>query len=131
MINFEGGGIPDLHRPRISLSCLRSYWNPPYTRLSETLPPRHRQPFAVQVQVHQRKVGTQPMMVLLNPSVSHLLEAEDALQDPERMFYLGSQVGLHPILGPLYLIDEVPVLDPPAGHILRSRSRLPDRFFLS
>src|SRR5437773_12404418 len=98
MINFEGGGIPDLHRPRISLSCLRSYWNPPYTRLSETLPPRHRQPFAVQVQVHQRKAGAQPMMVLLNPSVSHLLETKDALQNSERMFHLRSHSGLYPVL---------------------------------
>jgi hypothetical protein len=40
----------------------------------------------------------QPMMVLLNPAVSHLLETEDALQYPERMFHLRSHSGLHPVL---------------------------------
>src|SRR5271165_5492464 len=95
---LKAAGIPDLHRPGIPLDCLRPYWNPPFTWLSETLRPRHRQPFAVQVQVHQRKAGAQSMMVLLNPSVSHLLEAEDALQNPERMFHLRSHHGLHPVL---------------------------------
>jgi hypothetical protein len=96
---LKAAGISAVHRPRISLYCLRPYRNPPFTRLSETLPPRHRQPFAVQVQVHQRKAGAQPMMVLLNPSVSHLLETEDALQNPEWMFHLRSHSGLHPVLG--------------------------------
>src|SRR6266446_2439588 len=121
----------DVHRPRTPLECLRPYRNPPFTRLAETLRPGHRQPFAVQIQVHQREAGAQSMMVLLNPSVSHLLETEDALQNPERMFYLGSHSGLYPVLGLLYLIHKVLVSHSSAGHILRLRSRLPDRLSLS
>ncbi len=91
----------DVHRPRTPLECLRPYRNPPFTRLAETLRPGHRQPFAVQIQVHQREAGAQSMMVLLNPSVSHLLETEDALQNPKRMFHLRSHSGLYPVPGPL------------------------------
>src|SRR6266446_9574587 len=90
----------DVHRPRTPLECLRPYRNPPFTRLAETLRPGHRQPFAVQIQVHQREAGAQSMMVLLNPSVSHLLETEDALQNPKRMFHLRSHSGLYPVPGP-------------------------------
>src|SRR6201993_1807284 len=89
---------------RYSLSSFR---NPPFTRVSETLRPLHCQPSAVQVQVHQRKAGAQPMMVLFNSPVSRLLEAKDALQNPERMLHLRSHSGLHPVLGLLYLIDKV------------------------
>jgi hypothetical protein len=82
--------------PRISCSFSGI---PLFTRLSETLRPRHCQPIAVQIQVHQREAGAQPLMVLLNPSVSHLLETEDALQNPEGMFHLRSHSGLYPVLG--------------------------------
>src|SRR4029077_10534166 len=51
------------------------------------------------IQVYQREAGAQSMMVLLNPAISHLLEAEDALQNPERMFHLRSHSGFHPVLG--------------------------------
>jgi hypothetical protein len=37
----------------------------------------------VEVQVHQGEVGAQPVMVLRDASVSHLVEAEDPLQDAE------------------------------------------------
>ena len=74
---------------------------PLFTRSSETLCPRHRQPFAVHIQVHQRKAGAQPLMVLFEPSVSHLLETKDALQNPERMFYLRPDSGLHAVLSSL------------------------------
>ena len=58
----------------------------------------HCQTLAVQIQVHQRETGAQPMMVLLNSTVSHLLEAKDALQYPERMFHLRPYSRLHPVL---------------------------------
>ena len=66
--------------------------------LPDALLPKHCQTFAVQVQVHQRTAGAQPVMVILNPSVSHFLETEDALQNPEGMFHLRSHSGLHPVL---------------------------------
>src|SRR5882672_4422703 len=111
---------------------LSPFRNPPFTRVSETLRPRHRQPFAVQVQVHQRKAGAQPMMVLLNPAVSHLLETEDALQYPEGMFHLRSHSGLHPVLA--FLTRPQSSCSTPSGWsylVLRSRTRPPDRFSLS
>ncbi len=87
---------PAMNNPVFSVTSLR---NPPFTRRSETLRPCHCQPFAVQIQVHQREAGTQPMMVLLNPAVSHFFETKNALQNPERMFYLRSHSSLHPVLG--------------------------------
>jgi hypothetical protein len=48
--------------------------------LPGALLPRDCQTFAVQVQVHQREVRAQAVMVLRDASVSHLVEAEDALQ---------------------------------------------------
>jgi hypothetical protein len=81
------------------LDCLRPCRNPLFTRGSETLRPGHCQPSAVQIQVYQREAGAQSMMVLLNPAISDLLEAEDALQNPERMFHLRSHSGLHSVLG--------------------------------
>src|SRR6266478_1618267 len=117
-------GHPFSRRP------LRSCRNPLFTRISETLRPRHSQPLVVQIQIHQCKAGAQPMMVLFNSSVSHLFEAKDALQNPERVFYLRSDSGLHPVLGLLYLIDKVLVSHSSAGHILRLRSRPPYSFSL-
>ncbi len=66
--------------------------------LPGTLLPKDCQTFAVQVQVHQREVRAQAVMVLRDASVSHFVEAEDALQDPERMFYLGPHPRLTPVL---------------------------------
>ena len=48
------------------------------------------QPLAVQVEVDEGEVGAQPVMVPGDASVSHLVEAEDTLQDAEDMFYLRS-----------------------------------------
>jgi hypothetical protein len=39
----------------------------------------NRSQFAVEVQVHEGEVCAQPMMVLRDASVSHLVEAEDTL----------------------------------------------------
>ena len=38
------------------------------------------------------------MVVLRDAAVTYLVEAEDALQDPERMFRLRSYLGLTPVL---------------------------------
>jgi hypothetical protein len=70
----------------------------PFSWVSGALLPKDCETFAVQVQVHQREVRAQAVMVLRDASVSHLVEAEDALQDPERMFYLGPHPRLIPVL---------------------------------
>src|SRR5271165_6527335 len=75
--------------------------NRSFTRAADTLRPDYGQAFAVQIEVRQREAGTQPVVILLHPTVSHLLEAEDALQNPERMFHLGSDSRLDPVLRPL------------------------------
>ena len=59
------------------------------------------QPFAVQVEVHQRKGGAQVVMILLQPAEAHFHESEHLLQDAERMFHLGSYPGLDPVLSSL------------------------------
>ena len=48
------------------------------------------QPLAVQVEVDEGEVRAQPVMVLRDASVAHLIEAEDALQDTKDVFYFRS-----------------------------------------
>jgi len=66
-------------------------------------------------------------MVLGDASVPHLVEAEDTLQDAERVFYLGPDTRLTAVLLFLYFIDIVLELRAPAGHVLGLRSGLFDR----
>ena len=39
----------------------------------------------MQVEIDQGEAGAQPVMVLRDPPVSHLVEAEDTFQDAERV----------------------------------------------
>ena len=73
-------------------------FRPRLPRCSDTLRPEHGQAFAVPVEVAEREAGAQPVEVLGQAAVSRLLESEDALQYPERMFYLGPDARLTPIL---------------------------------
>jgi hypothetical protein len=59
------------------------------SRPRETLRPEHYQPFAVQIEIHQSEIRAQPVMVLRDASVPHLVEAEHTIQDVDRMLYLG------------------------------------------
>ena len=80
--------------------CQRGFgcvWRPVF-RPRDAVLPEHCQTFAVQVEVDQGEVGAQPVMVLCKAPVSHLVEAEDPLEDAERMFYFGSHAGLTPVL---------------------------------
>ena len=65
---------------------------------SNAVLPEHCQTFAMHVEVDQGEVGAQSVMVLRKAPVSHLVEAEDPLQDAERMFHLGPHPGLTPVL---------------------------------
>ena len=69
-----------------------------------TLRPLHQQPFAVDIQVHQGEARAQPIVVLRDATVSRLVEAEDALQDAERMFYFRPHPRLASVLLPLQLV---------------------------
>ena len=64
---------------------------------SDAVLPEHCQAFAVHVEVDQSEVCAQPVMVLRKASVSDLVEAEDPLQDAERVFHLGPHAGLVPV----------------------------------
>jgi hypothetical protein len=57
----------------------------PFFRLPETLRPLRGQQLAVLIEIHQREAGAQPSVILFESAVSHLIEAEDALQYPEGM----------------------------------------------
>ena len=46
----------------------------------------HCQTFTVQVEVDRGEVRPQPVVVLGEASISHLVEAEEPLQDAKRMF---------------------------------------------
>jgi hypothetical protein len=50
------------------------------------------------VQVDQREVGAQPVVVLGQALYLTLSETEDPFQDAERMFHLGPHAGLTPVL---------------------------------
>ena len=52
----------------------------------------------MEVEIDQREVGAQPVVGLGDASVSHLVEAEDAFQDAEHMFYLGPHARLTSVL---------------------------------
>jgi len=56
----------------------------------EALCRKRCQAFAVKVEVDEGEVRAQPVMVLRDASVSHFVEAEDALPDAEDMFYFRS-----------------------------------------
>ena len=46
----------------------------------DTLRPEQGHAFAMQVEVDQREVSAEPVMVLFDAAVFHLVEAEDAFQ---------------------------------------------------
>ena len=75
---------------------LHELWMPIY-RPPDTPLPEHSQTFAAEVQVHQRDVGAQSVVILGDASVTHRVEAEDSLQNVEHMFHLGPYAGLPPV----------------------------------
>ena len=85
---------------------------------------------AVLVEVHQCEAGAQPVVVLLNAPVSHLVEAEDALQDSERVLHLGSDPRLGRVLALGLFVHTVLELGAAAGHVLRVRCGLADSLAL-
>ena len=44
----------------------------------------------MQVEIDQGEVRAEPVMVLRDATIAHLVEAEDAFQDAEHMFYFRS-----------------------------------------
>ena len=56
------------------------------------------QEFAVEAEIDQSEAGAEPMVVLGQSAVAHLVEAEDAFQDMKRMLDLGPHARLTFIL---------------------------------
>src|SRR5271168_234319 len=67
----------------------------------ETLSSQRGQPLAVHVEVDQCEGSAQVIVVLLQATEAYLHASEDALQNAERMFHLGSHPGLGPVLSSL------------------------------
>ena len=85
----------------------------------------------MEVEVAQSEVGAQPVKVLGQPSIAHLLEVKDALEDAERMFYFRQHTRPIRVLSVLYLIHEILVFRFAAGHVLSLGSGLLDRLGLA
>src|ERR1019366_7443502 len=100
-------------------------------RPPETLRPLRGQPLAVLIEIHQREAGAQSSVILFESPVSHLVEAEDALQYPEVMFHFRSDSGLGRVLTLGPFIHIVLELGAAAGHVLSVRSGLADNISLS
>jgi hypothetical protein len=85
----------------------------------------------MEVEVDQREAGAQLMMVLGDAAVADLVEAEDALEDAEGMFYFRSDSGLGRVLPLGFFIDIVLIFRPTAGHVMGMRGGLADRCVLT
>jgi hypothetical protein len=72
-----------------------------FLRSPDTLSSQRGQPLAVHVKVDQCEGSAQVIVVLLQATEAYLHESEDALQNAERMFHLGSHPGLGPVLSSL------------------------------
>ncbi len=73
----------------------------------ETLRPERGQPLAVLAEMDQGEAGAQPVVILFEPPVSHLVEAEDPPQYPERRFPFRSDSRLGCILAPGFFVHIV------------------------
>ena len=91
------------------------------SRPADTLRPERGQPLAMEVEVDQREACAQPMMVLGDAAVADLVEAEDALEDAEGMFYFRSDSGLGRVLPLGLFIDIVLIFRTTAGHVMGMR----------
>ena len=56
------------------------------------------QMFTVEIQVYQREAGAQPVVILRQAAIADFVEAEDAFQDAERMFYFRPHTRLTTVL---------------------------------
>src|SRR5260370_17928763 len=95
------------------------------SRLADTLRPERGQPFAMEVEVDQREAGAQPVMVLGDAAVADLVEAEDALEDAEGMFYFRSDSALGRVLPPGFFIDILLIFGPTDGLVMGRMARSP------
>ena len=79
---------------------------PDFLVLSALRQARLQQMAARHEQIGERAGHKQAMRVLVEPAVADPGEAEDALDDEERVFDLGPHFRLGPVLRPLRLVDE-------------------------
>jgi len=88
----------------------------------ETLRPQQDQPFAVLVEIDQRKGRQQPLVILLQAAITHFRKSEDALQNAEGPLHFRAHSGLGAVLAPRHLIDAAFVFGTPRSHVLRCGS---------
>jgi hypothetical protein len=70
-------------------------------------------------------------MVLRDATIAHLVEAENAFQNAEHMFYFRSYFRLRCVLSFRFFVHIVFELRPAAGHVLRVWRGLLDRLRLA
>src|SRR3954462_6546156 len=63
------------------------------------------QPFAVLVEVGQRKAPAQPLVILLQAAIAHLGETEYTLDDPEGPLHFGAHAGFGAVSALLRFIN--------------------------
>src|SRR5258708_18730520 len=80
----------------------------------------------MQVEIDPGEVRAEPVMVLRDATIAHPVEAEDAFQDAEHMFYFRSYFRLGCVLSFRFFVHIVFELRPAAGHVLRVRRGLVD-----
>src|ERR1700747_2343384 len=99
-----------------SIACA-AYWRSAGT----LLPLAAQQMTTCHEQIGQRTGYEQAMSILLEPAITHLGEAEQPRDDPDRMFDRGPRFGLGTIFRPLGLIDNAAVAVAAIDKVLRSR----------
>src|ERR1035438_2478361 len=80
----------------------------------------------VLIEIHQREAGAESIVILSQAPISHLVEAEDALQYPERMLDFGSDARFGRVLALGFFVHIVLELGAAAGHVLCVRRGLAD-----
>src|SRR5258708_6688003 len=85
----------------------------------------------MQIEIDQGEGRAEPVMVLRDATIAHPVEAEDALQDAEHMFYFRSYFRLGCVLSFCFLVHIVFELRPAAGHVLRVWRGLTHRLCLA
>jgi hypothetical protein len=83
------------------------------------------------VEVNKRKADLQPVEVLGNAAIVHLAEPEDASENAEGMFHMGTHPGLCAILGHFFSAERQSAVTAMMGEILYLRCGCADRLALA
>lgn len=83
------------------------------------------------VEVNKRKADLQPVEVLGNAAITHLAEPEDAFENAEGMFHMGTHPGHCAILRHFFIAERQSAVAAMMGEILCPRCGSADRLALA